>query len=254
MIQPAGSCHNSGRILKLFLKKNHVSLTQIKNQIKISLYSLFLTNKFGLKLRKVDDAVEVTKLRLEYAETLLSRLNISVDVDGVEKIDEENQYLIISNHRSIIDPLIVEMALKNKGINGLWIAKKELYNSFFFGTFTRNAGSILLDRDSKTMNSFFKDIKTNVAQGYSICIFPEGTRNKSGAVLSEFKEGSQIIAMKNRLKILPVFIKTNTNEVLMESIKNNTKGLQVSIEIGDLIDYKDRSRTLEESYKLRFNL
>jgi len=224
------------------------------NQIKIALYSLFLTNKFGFKLRKVNDVVEVTKLRLEYAETLLSRLNISVEVDGSEKIDQGGQYLIISNHRSIIDPLIVEIALKNKGINSLWIAKKELYNSFFFGTFTRNAGTILLDRDSKKMSLFFKEIKANVAQGHSICIFPEGTRNKDNVPPTEFKEGSQIIAMKNRLKILPVFIKTNTNEVLMEAIKNNTNDLKVTIEIGDLIDYKDRSRKLEESYRLRFNL
>lgn len=205
-------------------------------------------------MKKVNDAVEVTKLRLEYAETLLSRLNTSVEVDGVEKIDHGGQYLIISNHRSIIDPLIVEIALKNKGIYSLWIAKKELYNSFFFGTFTRNAGTILLDRDSKKMGLFFKEIKTNVAQGYSICIFPEGTRNKDGALLSEFKEGSQIIAMKNRLTILPVLIKTNTNEVLMESIQNNANGFKVTIKIGNLIEYKDRSRTLEEFYKLQFNL
>jgi len=224
------------------------------NQIKIALYSLFLTHKFGLKLKKVNDAVEVTKLRLEYAETLLSRLNITVEVKGAEKIDQGGQYLIISNHRSIIDPLIVEVALKHKNVNGLWVAKKELYNSFFFGTFTRNAGSILLDRDSKQMSSFFKDIKMNVAQGYSICVFPEGTRNKSETPLSDFKEGSQIIAMKNRLQILPVFINANTNAILMDAIKNNTKDLKVSIEIGDLIDYKDRSRTLEETYKQRFSL
>ena len=224
------------------------------NQIKISLYSLFLTNKFGFKLRNVSDAAEITKLRLEYAETLLSRLNISVDVEGVEKIDQEGQYLIVSNHRSIIDPLIVEIALKHKNVHGLWVAKKELYNSFFFGMFTRNAGSILLDRDSKQMSSFFKDIKTKVSQGYSICVFPEGTRNKSETSLSDFKEGSQIIAMKNRLQILPVFIKANTNAILMDAIKNNTKDLKVTIKIGDLIDYKDRSKTLEETYKQRFNL
>jgi len=213
-----------------------------------------LTNKFGLKLKKVSDAVEVTRLRLEFAETLLSRLNISVEVEGAEKIDQGGQYLIISNHRSILDPLIVEIALKNKGVNSLWIAKKELYNSFFFGMFTRNAGSILLDRDSKEMGSFFKEIKTNIAKGYSICVFPEGTRSKGDSPMAEFKEGSQIIAMKNRLHILPVFIKNNANAVLKEAIKKNTKGLKVTIEIGDLIDYKDRSKTLEESYKQRFNL
>ena len=82
----------------------------------------------------------------------------------------------------------------------------------------------------------------------------EGSRNTLDTPLAEFKKGSQIIAVKNRLQMLPVFIRDNTNTVLMESIKHNTKGLKVTIEIGDLIDYKDRSRTLEEAYKHQFNL
>jgi 1-acyl-sn-glycerol-3-phosphate acyltransferase len=224
------------------------------NQIKSAIYALFLTNKYGIKLRKVHDPVEVTRLRLEYAEVLLSKLNISVEVEGAEKIDQGGQYLILSNHRSVIDPLVVEIALKNKDIPSLWVAKKELFNSFFFGSFTRSAGSILLDRDSKQMGSFFKDIKTRVEQGYSINVFPEGVRNKENSILSEFKKGSEVIAMKNRLQILPVFIKDNANAVLMEAIKYNTRDLKVTIEVGDLIDYKDRSRTLEESYRHRFDI
>jgi len=203
---------------------------------------------------KAVDAVEMVKTRLEYSEVLLSKLNISVEVIGAEKIGQGAQYLILSNHRSIIDPLVVEIALKDKGVNSIWIAKKELFNSFFFGSFTRNAGSILLDRDSKQMSSFFKDVKAKVEQGFAINVFPEGSRNKEQAALTKFKKGSEVIAMKNRLPILPVFIRTNTNAVLMESIKHNTKDLKVTIEIGDLIDYKDRSRTLEESYRHRFNL
>ena len=205
-------------------------------------------------MKKASDAAEVSRLRMEYAEVLLSKLNISVEVIGAEKIDQGAQYLVLSNHRSIIDPLVVDIAFKNKGINSLWIAKKELFNSFFFGSFTRNAGSILLDRDSKQMGSFFKAVKTKVKQGYSINVFPEGARNKDDAILSEFKKGSEVIAKKNRLSILPLFIRTNTSAVLMESIKHNTKDLKVTIEIGDLIDYKDRSRTLEESYRHRFNI
>jgi len=224
------------------------------NQIKSALYALILTNKYGLILRKTNDPVEITRLRLEYSEVLLSKLNIGVEVIGKEKIEQGGQYLILSNHRSIIDPLVVEIAFKNKDIYSLWIAKKELFNSFFFGTFTRNSGSILLDRESSQMSSFFNDIKAVVKQGNSISVFPEGSRNKEDTPLAEFKKGSQIIAVKNRLQMLPVFIKTNTNEVLMESIKYNTKDLKVTIEIGDLIDYKDRSRTLEEAYKHQFNL
>ncbi|WP_022942673.1 lysophospholipid acyltransferase family protein [Psychromonas hadalis] len=239
---------------------NHIKSNKIKsiynksNQIKQALYALYLTNKFGLKLRGERTAVEMTSLRLEYAETLLSRLNISIDVEGLDKVSQDEQYIIVSNHRSIIDPLIIEIALKNKGINSLWIAKKELYNSFFFGMFTRNAGTVLLDRESKKMSSFFKEIKKNVATGYSISVFAEGTRNKSDEMLTEFKEGSQIIAMKNRLPILPIFIESKANKVLEESLKNNTKGLKISIKIGDVIDYKDRSKTLQELYKSRFNI
>jgi len=220
----------------------------------MALYALILTNKYGLKLKKTNDPVELTRLRLEYAEVLLSKLNIGVEVIGKEKIEQGVQYLILSNHRSIIDPLVIEIALKGKDIHSLWIAKKELYNSFFFGLFTRNSGSILLDRESSQMGSFFNDIKAAVKQGHSISVFPEGSRNKADTPLAEFKKGSQIIAVKNRLQMLPVYIQTNTNEVLMESIKHNTKNLTVTIEIGGLIDYKDRSRTLEEAYKHQFNL
>ena len=224
------------------------------NQIKSALYALILTNKYGLKMRKARNPEELTKLRLEYSEVLLSKLNIDVEVIGAEKIEQNGQYLIVSNHRSIIDPLIVEIAFKNKGVHSLWIAKKELFNSYFFGVFTRNSGSILLDRESSQMGSFFNDVKAAVAEGYSISVFPEGSRNKGEAPLSEFKKGSQLIAVKNRLPMLPVFIRTNANTVLMESIKYNTRGLSVTIEIGDLIDYKDRSRTLEETYKHQFDL
>ena len=224
------------------------------HRIKTALYALYLTNKFGFKLRGTHSANDVTKLRLEYAETLLSHLKISIKVEGVDKIDKQGPYLIVSNHRSIIDPLIVEIALKNSEINGLWIAKKELYNSFFFGMFTRNAGTVLLDRESKTMTGFFTEIKKRVKSGYSICVFAEGTRNQTSQTLAEFKEGAQIIAMKNRLPILPVYIQTNANEALESSLKNTKEKLTASIIIGSVIDYKDRSDTLQGLYKSRFNI
>lgn len=220
-------------------------------QISIAIYATYLTNKYGFKLKKVKNSQEIFDLRLEYAQELLEKLNISVEVINKEKLPQDGQYLLVSNHRSIIDPLIIEIAMKDTKINGFWVAKKELYNSFFFGTFTKNAGTVLLDRDASNMAPFFKDTKKVVKEGHSLYIFPEGTRNKDNTPLSSFKEGSRIVALKNRLPILPVYIKSNANEVLNEAINNRTKGLKVQIEIGNVIDYKDKT-SLEENYRKQF--
>lgn len=222
-------------------------------QIKMAIYSLYLTNKFGLKFQKAKSNAEKKKLRCEYGNLILSKLNIEVVVSGLDKVDPNGQYLLLSNHRSIIDPCIIEVALKDTNIFGLWIAKEELYFSFFFGLFVRNGGAILLNRDSKKMSKFFKDIKEGLSNGASIFIFPEGTRNKQGTDLAEFKEGTKIIAVKNRLPMLPVYIKTNANEILHTAINKREKGLIIEVEFGDVIDYKDRSMSLEMAYRKIFN-
>ena len=103
------------------------------------------------------------------------------------------------------------------------------------------------------MSSFFSDVKDIVKNGHSIFIFPEGTRNKTDEPISTFKEGAKLMALKNRINILPVFIKTNANQVLKEAIEKRTKNLKIEIEIGDIIDYKEKS-PLEEVYKKLFNI
>jgi len=163
------------------------------------------------------------------------------------------QYLVVSNHRGIIDPLILEMALEKSDIFGLWISKKELYNSPFFGVFVRNAGSILLDREKSQMGGFFKDIKTEVKKGNSIFIFPEGTRNKSEESLIEFKEGFRIIALKNRLPILPVFIRTHTEKALGSALAGRKTEETIIIEVGDEIDFKTKDN-IQELYKKMFRI
>lgn len=220
-------------------------------QISMAIYATYLTNKYGIKLKKVKTSQEIFDLRLEYAYLILNKLNISIEVLNKEKLPMNGQYLLVSNHRSIVDPLIIEIALKDTKIDGFWVAKKELYNSFFFGTFTRNAGTVLLDRAATNMAPFFKDTKKIVKEGHSIFIFPEGTRNKENTPISEFKEGSRIIALKNRLPILPVYIKSNANKILKDAIMNRTKDLKIEIEIGEIIEYKDKT-PLEENYRKQF--
>jgi len=223
------------------------------NKIKLAIYALLLTNKFGFKLKNIPLPLDKKDVRLGYAQTLLAKLKIAVTVKNKEKLPTDGQFLLLSNHRGIIDPLIVELALKDTNIFGLWISKKELYKSPFFGMFVRNAGAILLDREKSQMSGFFSDIKSKVKKGSSIFIFPEGTRNKSEKPLIEFKEGFRIIALKNRLPILPVYIRTHTDEVLGTSLNEKDTYQTVTIEIGDMIDYREK-QCIENLYKDMFGI
>ena len=225
------------------------------NSIKKAIYATYLTNWYGFKLKRASTREEKKELRIDYSRKMLESLKIDIVVENPEKLPREGRYLLISNHRSIIDPVIIEIVLAETELFGLWVSKKELYNSFFFGLFTRSAGSILLDRDAKEMSSFFKDVKAGVEEGNSIFVFPEGRRNKEATDLSEFKEGARIIALKNRLPILPVYIRTRADEALGNALKSDAPAQQtLRVEIGDIIDYKDKSRTLEEAYRETFNL
>ncbi|WP_373071555.1 lysophospholipid acyltransferase family protein [Sulfurimonas sp.] len=224
------------------------------NQLKMAIYATYLTNIYGYKLTKVSDVQDKKKLRTEYSNRLLSKLNIEIKVINEDKIPKDGQYLLLSNHRTIIDPSIVEIATQNSNIYGHWIAKKELYNSFFFGMFVRNAGTILLDRESSQMSGFFKDIRKVVKSGDSVYIFPEGTRNQTDDVLGEFKGGAEKIAKMNKIDMLPAFIRGRADQTLKDAIRDSSEHRVIEIEFGDLISYEDNIDSIEELYKQRFNL
>jgi 1-acyl-sn-glycerol-3-phosphate acyltransferase len=223
------------------------------HKLKLAVYSLVLTNFYGLKLKLAKTTMDKKRIRLEYAKTLFQKLKINIEIRNEDIIPKDGKYLLLSNHRGIIDPLVIEIALSKSNIYGLWVSKKELYNSPFFGLFVRNGGSILLDREQSQMSSFFTDIKRAVKNENSIFIFPEGTRNKSDKSLLEFKEGSRIIALKNRLPILPLYIKTRTDNVLGNFMKDKTIEQTIIIEIGEIIDYKQKDN-LQEIYQNKFDI
>jgi 1-acyl-sn-glycerol-3-phosphate acyltransferase len=223
-------------------------------QIKMALYASFITNYFGFKLKRAKSSQEKKNLRREYSYTLLEKLKLDVKVLNPQCIPHNGQFLLVSNHRSVIDPLIIELALQNSTLFGHWISKKELFNSFFFGLFVRNAGAILLDREKSQMGSFFSEIKSVLESGDSVFIFPEGTRNKSNSPLADFKEGSRLISVKNKIDILPLYIKTNADEVLMESLQDGDKRHVIEVVIGEIISYKERTKTLHEIYSEQFHI
>ena len=79
-----------------------------------------------------------------------------------------------------------------------------------------------------------------VKQGISICIFPEGTRNKTGNEMLPFKEGSLKIAEKAGCAIIPVAL-SNTSAIFEDQFPK-IKKRHVILEYGKPIYAKDLSK------------
>ena len=220
----------------------------------MALLATILVNIYGLRLKLSKNDTQRKKLRYDYCSKQLELLRISVKIANPEKLPTEGKYVFLINHRSIIDPPVLEVIFGKNPIFGHWISKKELYNSFFFGLFVRNAGTILLDREASQMGGFFKEIKEKVALGDSIFMFPEGTRNKTDEELTPFKDGSRIIALKNRIPMLPIYIKTRTNEAVTAAMNDPKLHQELIVMIGDPIDYKDKSVNIEDAYREMFGI
>lgn len=139
---------------------------------------------------------------IDWAKTSLKVPGHEVIVYGKENIPSE-ACVFIANHQSIFDiPLLVATSERNIG----FIAKKELLKVPVIGQWLKAIHSVPIDRDNireaiKVINQGVE----NINNGYSMAIFPEGTRAKNG-VLKEFKKGSLKLATKANAPIIPVTI------------------------------------------------
>lgn len=124
----------------------------------------------------------------------------SVDIEGEE--DPEAQMFIL-NHQSDLDIGIMESVSKK---DLAWVAKKELFDTPFFGLALKLPEDIAVERESKSsLIKLLRDAKDRLDKGRTIVIFPEGTRSSSGKMLP-FKSGAKTIADKFALRVQPIVL------------------------------------------------
>lgn len=167
---------------------------------------------------------------------------VKVTVIGEENVPDE-AVLFIGNHRSFFDILLTYSRCKR--LTG-YVAKKEMDRFPLLNNWMRNLYCLFLDRENPKEG--LKTILTAidyVKKGISICIFPEGTRNK-GEELSmlPFKEGSFKIASKTGCAIVPISL-NNTAEIF-ENHFPKIKKAHVIIEYGKPIYYQDLDKETQK--------
>ena len=125
--------------------------------------------------------------------------------------------MVISNHQGIIDIIAVEAS---QDVDFQWVAKKQLFDTPWFGFLLRLPKMIEVDRDNKSgLIKLLSDVKETIQHDKEriITIFPEGTRTDKQALLP-FKGGTRIVAEKLELTIQPIVI-TNSKLLLNEHNK-----------------------------------
>ena len=122
---------------------------------------------------------------------------------GKENFKPRENYIVICNHNSFMD-----VPLASPGIPGgnKTIAKVEMSRIPVFGTIYKS-GSVLVDRKSEQSrkNSYMK-MKEVLALGLHMCIYPEGTRNKTKEPLQRFHDGAFRLAVDTKKSIIPAVI------------------------------------------------
>jgi 1-acyl-sn-glycerol-3-phosphate acyltransferase len=135
---------------------------------------------------------------------------IRVKVTGRENIVKGRSYVVIANHQSHYDILVLYGWL---GINIKWVIKSELRKVPVFGYAGEIGGNIYIDRSSpEALRITLNAARSKIVDGTSIIILPEGTRTLTGE-LGEFKNGAFVIARELNLPVLPVTI-TGTRRIL----------------------------------------
>ena len=131
-------------------------------------------------------------------------------IEGQEHVRPKTHYVIVSNHQSLLDILVVLVALKT---HFKFIAKKELFVIPVLGWHMALAGYIALDRDNKeSARATILKAREYLRQKISILFFPEGTRSLDGEIQA-FKPGAFKVAVEEGVEILPVVI-DNTGDAI----------------------------------------
>ncbi|WP_245705151.1 lysophospholipid acyltransferase family protein [Alteribacillus persepolensis] len=126
---------------------------------------------------------------------------IRAEVIGRENIPKEGPVLLCSNHISNYDPPLVGSFIKRK-LN--FMAKQELFEKKLIGSLLNALGAFPVKRGAGDRQALKKGLSM-LKEGKVLCLFPEGTRSKTGEV-GKGLSGSGFFALKSEAVIVPVAV------------------------------------------------
>ena len=198
--------------------------------------------------KEIDAPYKVySKFCTQFAQMLCILSGVKTIVNGIEKIPSDTRFMLVSNHRSNLDPIVAMDKLRNYDL--IFVSKIANMHIPVIGKFIHMAGYLAIDRENarnavKTINKAAEYIKNDAG---SIAIYPEGTRTK-GEKMIDFHPGSFKIAKKTNVPIVVTSIRGTEKCKYMFFNRS-----EVIIDIIDVISAEEvkASKTVELSEKAR---
>ena len=157
-------------------------------------------------------------------------------ISAIAGVKKNQAVLYIGNHRSYFD--IVLTCPIFPGVTG-YVAKQEMLKWPLLNLWMKYIHCLFLDRKDirQGLKTVLKGVE-EVKNGISLCIFPEGTRNKVNDTFLPFREGSFKIAEKGGVPVIPMVI-VNSADVFEDHLPKVRKAtvvieFQPPIHIGGL--------------------
>ncbi len=191
------------------IQKNKYPISAFHLVITLFLYSYFFVGALFLNLILIlIQFIPISKFKKQrFFNYLISKLlkstlfmggHVKKNVIQFDLIDPHKPCVFVANHTSFLD-ILLTASLHPKSV---LMVKKWVYNSPFFGLFIRYAGYIFAEEGSE---EGLVTVAERIKQGYSVVIFPEGTRSADGA-MHRFHKGAFFLAQKLKLDIQPLLL------------------------------------------------
>lgn len=164
-----------------------------------------------------------------------------IKIDGRENLPRQTPHVVISNHQSLLDILV----LFNLFFHFKFVSKIEIFKIPLIGWNMYLNKYIKLTRgDKKSVAQMLEDCEKALKQGNSVLIFPEGTRSPDGQI-KDFKLGAFILALKMKAPILPIVI-SGTNAALPKYSLNFHGRTDIHMRVLEPIAYESFARLSAE--------
>ena len=187
--------------------------------------------------RKEEQRQAIAEVCHIWSDKVAKHFKTNIKVINPENLPEEGPCVYVSNHQSYADILVLLNVIKHQ--TG-FIAKEELASIPVFSKWILRIGSLFILRgDARESLKTISEGVDMIKDGYSLVIFPEGTRSRGGQ-MGEFKPGSLKLATKAKTVVVPLTI--NGSYKMYEEPGQITKNVTIEIIVHKPVDTSQMDR------------